>query len=187
MAETRASKKSTEEELSRTVTELENLRSLTKEMSLESDESQQKLSKTLKELEERSVLITSLKNQINDWTEKVSNCPKETEIAQCELGQQSKIINLKDDELSSLRVLLEEERKVQQKYANNYEQCRKQLCESQIALKQSQTEAELLRKKVYSYNEELRSSRSNLSVAVSASTCCRSRKKWTNCRPNAKH
>lgn len=58
--------------------------------------------------------------------------------------------------------------KVQQKYANNYDLCRRQLNEQTVVAKQSQTEAELLRRKVYSCNEELRQSRSNLSTISTA-------------------
>lgn len=163
LAETRASKKSIDEELSRTVTELENLRALTKQMSLEAEELQQKLEKSWKEVEEKNVLITSLKNQINELTERVRNVSKDNESIKCKVGENEKLLHLKDDELSSLRVLLDEERNVQQKYANKYEQCKKELCDSRLEAKQFQTEAELLRKKVYSCNEELRSSRSNLS------------------------
>ena len=135
-------------------------------MSLEAEESQQKLEKSRREVEEKSVLITSLKNQINDLTEKVRNVLKDNESIKCKVGENEKLLQLKDDELSSLRVLLDEERNVQQKYANKYEQCKKELCESKQEAKQYQTEAELLRKKVYSCNEELRTSRSNLSTTV---------------------
>ncbi|XP_054163484.1 sarcolemmal membrane-associated protein-like [Oppia nitens] len=165
LAETRASKKSTDEELSRTVTELENLRSLTKQLSIESDETQEKIEKTLKEIDERNAFIQTLKNQINDLQEKSKQSIQEYKQLMIKMSDSERLLGLKDDELSSLRVLLEEERKVQQRYANNYEICKKQLCEQQLIAKNSQTEAELLRRKVYSCNEELRTSRNNLSTS----------------------
>jgi len=165
LAETRASKKSTDEELSRALLELENLRSNSKTIESEVDNNQQKLIKTLKEIEEKSLIISSMKNQIDETNEKLKTAQSESETIKCKIAENEKLLSLKDDEISSLKVLLEEERKVQTKYANNYDQCRKQLAETQHLIKQSQTESELLRKKVYSYNEELRSSRSNLSAS----------------------
>jgi predicted nucleic acid-binding Zn-ribbon protein len=163
LAETRASKKSTDEELSRTLVEIENLKSNAKKFESEFNDNKQKLSKTLKEIEENRVIISSMKNQINETNEKLKAAHLESETIKCKIGENEKLLNLKDDEISSLKVLLEEERKVQSKYANSYDQCRKQLLESQQLIKQTQTESDLLRKKVYSCNEELRTSRSNLS------------------------
>ncbi|CAG2117513.1 unnamed protein product, partial [Medioppia subpectinata] len=169
LAETRAAKKVTDEELSRTVTELENLRSLTKQLSRESDDALERLERTAREVDERNASIQALKNQINESQERVRQAADECAQTRRQLADTERVCGLKDSELSSLRVLLDEERKVQQKYANNYDQCRRQLVEQQALTKQSQTEAELLRKKVYNKNEELRTSRNNLS-AVGAPT-----------------
>ncbi|XP_076357385.1 uncharacterized protein LOC143250548 isoform X2 [Tachypleus tridentatus] len=116
---------------------------------------QQLMEEAQQETKDRENQVTQLKMELARTEEQLQDARQQVIILKDKISNLEQDSMRKQEEVSSLRVLIDEERKVQQKLTTTVEQTKKHLQDTQQNAKQSQNETDHLKRKLKTMLEEL--------------------------------